>query len=127
MPSERPPAESLTLGRGPGVNNLGVSTVDIVMHGGAAVDWGRVAGMPPEVADGDDDGDDGDRPAVEGAIGFAAWLEVQAGRLRAKGGPWAVWLAGRVAELADDARSLRAGTPEDLEARSEVLERDLAE
>jgi hypothetical protein len=60
-------------------------------------------------------------PPREPLLPFAFWLEVQAQRIRLKGGTAAIWLAGKIDDLADDARSLRAATPEQFDARNDAM------
>ncbi|WP_422924441.1 hypothetical protein [Singulisphaera sp. PoT] len=66
-------------------------------------------------------GHDGD-PPVEGLITFQEWLRIEAGRIRNRGGSASEWLAGRIDELADEARRLSASCPAEFDDRQLQLE-----
>jgi len=52
---------------------------------------------------------------------MADWIEAEARSVRSKGSPLAWWLAERIDELARECRHLRATTPDEFDARSEVM------
>ena len=55
---------------------------------------------------------------------FAEWLEVQAQVHAALGGTAGAWLAERICEIATTARYVQARTPDEFDARVQVLEWD---
>ncbi len=82
--------------------------------------------VPPELidpfADDADPGlDDGLPVPSDCRVPFSQWLDGCASYYRGQGGSAAEWLADRIAELADMARTLKASSPDDYEARLEVL------
>jgi len=54
------------------------------------------------------------------AVGFACWIAVQAHEYRERGTERAVWLADRLAALADRARYLDAGGPASFDDRDDA-------
>ena len=66
----------------------------------------------------------GDGAPAEPRLPFPDWLDVEAQALRIRGGAAAVWLAGQVEQLAAQARSLQARTPDQFDARHEVMAHD---
>lgn len=61
-----------------------------------------------------------DAPA-EPRLPMADWIEVEGQALRLRGSNLADWLAARLDDLAAECRSLHAGTPDEFDARSEVM------
>lgn len=53
---------------------------------------------------------------------FADWIDQEAARCRVRGDAWSLWLSGKIRELGDVARFVRAGDPETFDDRVEVLE-----
>ncbi len=52
---------------------------------------------------------------------MADWIEAEAQRVRCKGSDLAWWLAERMDEVARECRVLRAETPDQFDARSDVM------
>ena len=57
---------------------------------------------------------------------MAGWIDAQAEAIRSHGSDLAMWLAAKVASIADDARSLSAETPDQFDDREAIMLRDLA-
>lgn len=63
----------------------------------------------------------------EPTLPMADWIEVQGSLVRLNGSNLAEWLAGKMDDLAEQVRSLDAETPDQFDARAEVMARDIAE
>jgi hypothetical protein len=64
--------------------------------------------------------------APEARLTFPEWIALQASALGSHGTPAARWLAGKLDALADQARALQATTPDEFDARDEVMGREEA-
>ncbi len=67
--------------------------------------------------------DEADRLALVGGaepVGMAGWIGAQAAAIGSHGSGLALWLAARVAQLAEECRFLGAETPDQFDGRSEL-------
>lgn len=101
-------------------------------HEPLVLNWEALDVIPLELvdpfADDDDPGLDDGLAAPSGPRApFATWLADQASYYRSLGHPAADFLADVIAGTADMARSLRASSPAEYEARLEVLDDDFNE
>lgn len=58
----------------------------------------------------------------DGSLLFPDWIEARAAAIADEGGSAAEWLAARIRELAETARFLVAGSPEQYDLRAQQLE-----
>jgi hypothetical protein len=102
------------------MSNLHPSALDVESEPGpslADLEWDMLRSRETATAD----------PPAEPTLPMAEWIAVQAAYFRSLGSNLGDWLARRIDALAEQARSLQAETPDQYDAREELMDRWIAE